>query len=583
MWSFLVYNKVSYNLLIPIASGRSKPMKKRRRIPVKPEIKKDLLDKVLLDNFMPFIWIGLLGLIIYFQTLFFNFVYFDDNVLILDQQYFIKDISNIIKAFGRDVFATYNTIYYRPMYTVSFILNGVIGGTHPFVYHLTNCLLHILVSCLVFSLLIKLKYERFPALLFSLVFAVLPVLTQTVAWIPGRNDVILMLFILLSFMFFLDFIEKKKIRYIILHSLLFGLAVFTKEIAVALPIICLYYLHCIVKEKIISKNKLLFIPIWILLFFSWFLLRHFNLSNPIQVALPEVFKSVFFGSPAIVQYVGKIFLPFNLAVLPTIEDTTFVYGIIACVLIIAAFVFTKKIRWEFFFLGLLWFFLFLLPSFIYPFSDTVIHYREDRLYVPVLGMFILLLESGPVKIVTAKRKIALPVFLSIICLFSVITVVYSMSFKERLVFWESAVKHSPHSPLAHRNLGAMYYFEGMKDKAEAEYRKALELNPREPMAHSNLGAIYVERNLLKEAEREFKEELEINPNFDRALFNLGLVYYRLKEFDLAIRYWKEAIRVNDMKTDAYYGLALVYHELNNEEQAQYYLGEYTKRGGKINP
>jgi len=557
-------------------------MKKKRVSPGTLTVKQTVGEKFFLNGFMPYLWIALLGFAIYLQSLFFNFIYFDDNLLILDQQYFIKDIANIFKAFGRDVFGNYNTIYYRPIYNISLILNGVIGGVQPFIYHLTNCLLHLSVSCLVFLLFLKLKYERFPALLFALLFTVLPVLTQNVVWIPGRNDMLLFLFILAALISFINYLEKKHWYDFFLHALCFGLAMFTKEITVALPILCLYYFLFIHKQKLFSKTTLRFVITWIALFLLWFVLKTIALAHPIQVTIPQLFKSVFSGLPAIIPYLGKIFLPFNLAVLPVMQDTTFVYGIIVILLLLCAVLFTKKIRQPFLWLGLLWFCLFLVPSFISPDVPSLIHYREDRLYVPVLGLFILLLETAPVITLIKKPKLALPIFIALLCAYSVITIVHSTRFKERLVFWESAVKQAPHSPLAHRNLGAMYYFDGNAAAAETEYKMALTLNPAEPMAHSNLGAIYMERNLLTEAESEFKAELQINPQFDRALFNLGLLYYQKKNYADAIRYWKEATRVNDMKLDAFYGLALAYHDLGDETQAQHYLEEYKKRGGKVN-
>ena len=557
-------------------------MKQKRSLQGALLKKPDKFDTLILKGIRPYFWISLLCLIAYAQSIFFNFVYFDDNVLILDQQYFIKDISNIFKAFERDVFGGFSTIYYRPIYTISLILNGVIGGTNPLIYHITNLLLHMAVSFLLFHFLVKLKYEKFPALLIALIFSVLPVLTQTVVWIPGRNDLMLLLFILFSFIFFLDYIKTRKISYFILHSLFFCLAVFTKEIAVALPLILFFYLFVVKKEKLSLKEIILCLITWVAIFSLWIVLRSLVLKNPIKLTLMAIIKSVFSGLPAIIQYIGKIFLPLNLAVLPTIQDTVYWYGIIAIMLLITAIILVRKNRLRFVIFGMLWFFLFLLPSFISPVSDATVYYREDRLYIPVVGILLILLESAPVNTVLSRRKLAIPVFSSLLILFTAITIIHSTQFKDRIVFWESAVKESPHAPLAHRNLGAMYYFKGRKNEAEAEYRKALELNPAEPMAHSNLGAVYMDRNMLREAEAEFKAELQINPNFDRALYNLGFVNYKLQNFEEAIHYWKEAIQVNDMKLDAYYGLILAYQELKDEAKVQYYAEEYKKRGGKLN-
>ena len=102
---------------------------------------------------VPCLLIISLGFLIYCQTLFFKFTYLDDNVLILDNYYFLKNITNIFKAFRVDVFYILHAsaAYYRPSLIVSFILDAQLGKTHPFIYHFTNLNLHLLASCLLFK------------------------------------------------------------------------------------------------------------------------------------------------------------------------------------------------------------------------------------------------------------------------------------------------------------------------------------------------------------------------------------------------------------------------------------------------
>ena len=117
--------------------------------------------------------------------------------------------------------------------------------------------------------------------------------------------------------------------------------------------------------------------------------------------------------------------------------------------------------------------------------------------------------------------------LIILSLFAFISFWHSRSFKDPLTFWRAAIKTSPHSPMANRNLGAMYYLNNDYVKAERYYRAALALNLNEPMAHNNIGVIYLNQGKFSEAEKEFNYELEINPGYDKALLNLAeLKYYR---------------------------------------------------------
>ena len=114
----------------------------------------------------------------------------------------------------------------------------------------------------------------------------------------------------------------------------------------------------------------------------------------------------------------------------------------------------------------------------------------------------------------------------ILCLLSFISIYHSRYFKEPLIFWQAAVKNSPHSPLANLNLGVMYYFNGDFINAEKYYLASLALNPNEPMVHNNLGIIYMSQKKFKEAKAEFNKELEINPGYDKAIYNLKDLKYR---------------------------------------------------------
>jgi len=174
--------------------------------------------------------------LLYAKTIFFNFVYLDDNYLILDLQHFIKNPANIIKSFSEDVFISSLDNYYRPIFTISLIFNALIAGTSPYLYHLTNVLIHVLACCLLFLLLTELDYKRELSFVAALFFTIRPVLTQAVAWVPGRNDSLMAVFFNCVFLLFSALFktrESKKSYF--LHLLFFLLALLTKESALFFP------------------------------------------------------------------------------------------------------------------------------------------------------------------------------------------------------------------------------------------------------------------------------------------------------------------------------------------------------------
>jgi len=547
------------------------------------------IDKIFSKKWIPFAIIAGLGFILYFQAFFFNFSYLDDNNLILGNQYFLSNFANIFKAFLTDVFHLFNSsaFYYRPFLTISLLFDFQIGGVHPFIYHFTNVMLHLLSSCLVFVFFVKLNYKKTISFLFSIIFLVHPVLTQAVAWIPGRNDSLLAVFVLLSSIFFIKYLKEEKIGNLVWSLIFLGSSLFTKESGIFIIPILFFYLYFIYKkengDKKLTFNKFYFFLWSVGVIGLWAILRHITLAGSTPITIPSMIKSIFVNLPAVIQFTGKIFFPFNLSVLPIIQDTTFIYGIISVILLTALLYFTKTKRWNYILFGFGWFFAFLLPSFIRPNSTLVADFIEHRLYVPIIGLFIVLLETDLIKKIDMKKKSVFFITGSIIIALSVITIVHSRSFVDRLAFWENAAKNSPHYPLAHRNLGAMDYLDGKLDSAEKEFKTALELNPEEQMAHNNLGLIYFDEGKYKESEDEYKKELENNPYYDNAYFNLGLLYWKQNRIEEAVTSWKKAVEINPGNTDAMQTLMIYYYNIKDYTNAIPYINQLYKMGIPLSP
>jgi tetratricopeptide (TPR) repeat protein len=428
-----------------------------------------------------------------------------------------------LRIFQQDVFYLSSSCsYYRPILTLSFMLDAQISGQYPFFYHLSNVLYHLTASLLFYLFLKKLKIEEKVSFLLALIFLVHPVLTQAVSWIPGRNDSLLTIFTLATFIFLIEYLEKRKITNLIFYFLFFFLSLFTKESAILIPLFSIFFILLFYKEK--SNYFLeLFLGWWGIGFF-WFIARQNALKNFFYLSPSEMTSALIFNFPALFLYLGKIFFPFNLSVLPTLKDSIFFWGFLALLVFILFLWWSKKINFKLFVFGFLWFLFFLFPNFIRPNSKITADFLEHRIYLPLVGFLVIFVSLEKIKKIFLEKKIF--VFFVII-FFSVITFFHQFDFKDRLTFWQKAVFSSPSSPLAHRNLGAMLYFDGKIVAAEKEYEKSLEINPNEPMANNNLGVIYLDKKQLKKAIVYFERELKINPNYDNALFNLGLAYYQL--------------------------------------------------------
>ncbi len=480
-----------------------------------------------LKSWRPYFIILVIGFLLYSPSLGFYFTYLDDNVLILQHLHILEHFQNIIHLFSTDVFLSVvgSRFYYRPLLNLSFMFGAHWGGAQAYFYHLNNILLHLIASGLVFYLLSFSTRKRTLAFFLSLIFLVHPVLLQAVVWIPGRNNSLLAIFVFLAFLFFLKFLKQAKLFHYLFYLFFFFLALLTKESAIVLPLLIIFYFAFIDTGQSSRTDR------WLLVFgsvavdFFWFLMRSLALGSE-TINYSTTFWDTIHSWSAIFIYLGKLLFPIHLSVLPIIPDSTLVFGVITLILLAVAWIFSKQKRNNYLIFASLWFLLFLLPSFIN--FDGRPYFLEHRLYLPFFGFLLFLAELDWIKKLNFQKRQVQIAGLLILLILAGITIKHSQNFKNRLTFWESAVETSPHSSLAQKNLGAMYYFSGEYSRAIKHDQLALDLNSQEAMVHNNLGVIYMNQQKYSLAKKEFRIELKINPHYRPALNNLQILSQRQK-------------------------------------------------------
>lgn len=554
---------------------------------------------------------------LYFQTIFFDFTSFDDRILIIDNYHQINKLVYIFDAFSRDVFSNLDGIFYRPLLTITFIIDAAIGGKEPMMYHVTNLILHILCVLLLFQLLKRLNISSKKSFFFSLIFAVHPVLVQAVAWIPGRNDTLLTLFILLSINFYVKYLAAEKISQKYLS--IFFLAIFylcsllTKETAIIFPFILGFHFFVIEREK--SRIDLLFLLAAVVIpVVFWFIMRSSVIEGETDL-LGILFKYNIERLHGIALYISKVFLPINLSPFPTYKDTAIIFALpVLIIFAISLFIFRIK-NLRMFIWGILWFLLFLLPSL--SFAEGNIVFLEHRLYLPMIGIVISLLQLSLKENRNLNVKIKYSFLIGVILIFSATAFSHSKVFSSSRVMWETAEQKSPSSPFVHNNLGNVYMREGeirnavtqyekavslnpdhaeahlnlgyafrkegAVDQAELYYKKAIELRPNYSKAFNNLGNLYLSKNMYAKAEESFLSAVESDPDYYEAYSNLGSLYYKQGNAELAKINWEKSIKINPEFAQAYYNLGVLFYNSKEYKKAGQYFGRAQELGLNVNP
>lgn len=529
-------------------------------------------ESVLTSSWYPYAIFAVLVFALYSKALFFGFTYLDDDALIINSGHWIGHLSNIFEAFRRDVFRSpMGEAFYRPVFTVSLMIDEALGGD-IFVYHLTSVIVHAAFVCLLFRVLVRTTHRPVPSFAAALIFAVHPAMAQAVAWIPGRNDSLMAILALASFLFFIRYLDSKRFG-IFPHLVFFALALFTKELALFITLMCLIYAKFIRGRRIFSIKIVTPMIWWAIIIIAWRSMRAAAFSNPIPYTLDAITISLERGLPHLILYLGKLVLPFSLAVLTIPQDENLVLGVISLVIVCGLLIFSRS-RWNSFVaFGTLWFVFLLWPTFIQPDPDTPTYLFGHRSYLPAVGLAFVLLEVEWIRDIDLGdfARVKEGAALVLAAALAVGTFFYMDTFKDGPNFWENAARHSPHSPLAQRGLGAIYYYNHRLDDALALFKKSLELNPKEKMAHGNVGLIYATKGMMAEAEAEYLKEIEQSPDYDDVHFNLGNLYYNTGRADDAERMWKRTIEINPEYFSAYEQLAALARERGDLAAAEDWL------------
>lgn len=73
------------------------------------------------------------------------------------------------------------------------------------------------------------------------------------------------------------------------------------------------------------------------------------------------------------------------------------------------------------------------------------------------------------------------------------------------------------------DLGIAYGRTGDLDKAEASFKRALEINPRHPIGHNELGMVYRRKGRFAEARASYERAIALVPDFHFARLNLAIL------------------------------------------------------------
>ncbi len=515
--------------------------------------------------------------LVYFPVFSFGYTELDDTIFIREFRAFNEDLNNIFLAFGRGLFDAVKDPYYRPLFSDMMILNYRLSGDMPGGYHFVNVVLHVVSVLLLYRLFTKLGIKAIHCFLLSLLFAVHPVLSQAVAWIPGRNDTLLAVFVLLFFLNSIAYTSTGKINNLLLLALFLLLAYFTKETAVFAAPAAFALLVLYKDTKILDRNMYPQYAVWVLCFGVWYIARSAATIQTSGIGSAQAFTDVLHRLPVVLQYLGKIVLPFNLSVFPTQQDTVMYFGIMAHITLVALVLLNKKANKKAIIGAGATFLLFLMPALLVP-DDLNRQTFEHRLYLPIIGILLILPHTLLFNSARTDKQIT-AIVVAICILFAGINYRHQRNFESPVAFWSQAAATSPNSAYALMMLAARLDKNEVK-RSEQMFRQAYALNPKEKYLNFYIAEMLQRKDSVLASEQYLLLEKKIS-DYIQCDFYLARVAMEKRDPSGAITHLQRYLNRDKYNPMANNNLLLLFVETNQVDKAKQQAQQMIRLGMEV--
>jgi protein O-mannosyl-transferase len=156
-----------------------------------------------------YIFLTVISLAVYWQVNQFDFVNIDDNIYVTENSHIQSGIT--MDGF-RWAFASTYAEFWHPLTWLSLMLDYQFYGLNAGGFHVTNLILHILSTLLLFWLFHRMTGAVWKSAFVAAFFALHPLHVESVAWVAERKDVLSAFFWMLTLCLYVFYTEKPVIK-----------------------------------------------------------------------------------------------------------------------------------------------------------------------------------------------------------------------------------------------------------------------------------------------------------------------------------------------------------------------------------
>ncbi len=517
--------------------------------------------------------IAAIVLVAYFPSINGRFV-LDDDVLVTNNRL-------ITGPSGLYLFwTTTKSMDFWPATNSTFWLEWRLWGMKPTGYHLTNLILHILESLLIWIILRKLSIPG--AFLAAAIFAAHPVNVESVAWIAQRKETMAMLFFLLSILWYLKAELSAAIGNLatdrsqggppqpicfssfILHPSSFSfwywlslaafvLAMLSKGSTAVLPALLLgivLYVRPLTRRDLARIAPFFAVALMLAAVNMWF--QTHGSGEQIRNA---TFIERLLGAGGVIWYdVYKSFLPLNLVFIYKqwqIHVGNLLWWLpLSLAVIVSAVLWLNRNGWA---RPLLFAWGFFCVSLIPVMGLVDVGFMKHSLvadhyqHISLIGVIALAAAGWCIwrrRLQGTNRSAAGAAAALAVFLLAFLTWRQSALYSDDITLYQATIAKNPDCWLVHDNLGNALLRKGNINEAIEQHELALKLNPDDAPTHSNLGYALLQKHRTQEAIEHCEKALRLNPDFLEAHNNLGNALVFAGRLEEGIEQYEYAVRIN---------------------------------------
>jgi protein O-mannosyl-transferase len=534
-----------------------------------------------------------INLAIYSPVRNFSFINWDDGIYVRNNPHVVHGLT--WQGVGW-AFTTGYAANWHPITWLSHMLDVQMFGVTAGPQHITNVVLHILSSVLLFAVLYRLTGASVKSAFVAAIFAVHPLHVESVAWVAERKDVLSTMFamcVLLAYSFYVE--RPSWVRWFAV-IVAFALGLMAKPMLVSLPLVLLL-VDCWPLRRVrdplewSARRACIFekIPLLILAIASSVItfiaqqqggtVRSLQ-AVPLTLRLGNVVTSYCF-------YLVKSVWPADLAAFYPYVPSPWPWVVAGIALLTAISVIAVRVRLSrpYLFTGWFWYLLTLVP--VIGIVQAGRQARADRYtYFPLIGLAIIVAWGIPELFQCWKygKFVAVLGAGGVIILCIGLSRVQAGYWQNDETLWTHAIDATGDNYLAYGNLardlvangrsqeaigmfnqalrsgaqlevmpdlseirsglGFALADSGRSDEAVERFQEAIRENPDLAEAHNGLGTALAQQGKAAMAIVEFQRALEIRPDDVRIQTNLGNVLAQSGRTKEAIESYNKALQIN---------------------------------------